>query len=190
MKKVLLLLALLAVTTVAEAQGTIQIANTAGTRFRFHLPGTVTDFFIPPLYFGVFVGLTADTLSSQPIFLLATNSTATAGIISSLNRHAYPIPGIEPGTLVFIQVRGWEDRFGTDWRRGQAEGWFGQTDIKPFVLGPEGGPGTIIWGATDPTKFQAIVLQIPEPSMFALLALSLVSLRLAITTASRGRLTS
>jgi hypothetical protein len=85
---------------------------------------------------------------------------------------------MEPGTTVFIQIRGWEARFGDDWQRGQSEGWFGQTGIKPFALGPASGPGTVIWSATDLTKFQAILFTIPEPSIIPLMGFGLGSLLL------------
>lgn len=174
MKKLLLILTLVAVEAFADAQGTIQFANNAGTRFSFD-PRQLCDF--PPcqqrpLYFGVFVGLTAESISSQPLGPLGTN-TMTAGLITSASSQAHPIPDFDPGSNVFIQIRGWEVRFGDDWRRGQAESWFGQTGIKPFVLGPAGGPGTVIWSSTDPTKFQAILFTIPEPSKIPLISLGL-----------------
>lgn len=177
MTKVLPILTLLAVTTVAGAQGTIQLANTAGTRFLIH-----GFFIIGPaprpdptrFFFGVFVGPTADSLSSQPVLPLATNSS-TQGIISGPRAGNYPLPGFEPGSTAFIQVRGWEIRFGTDWQRSRDEGLFGQTAIRPFVLGPANGvPGTVIWSAQDPDRFQRINL-VPEPSILGFAGLGLAS---------------
>jgi hypothetical protein len=180
MKKALLILALLAGTTIAGAQGTIQLANSAGTRFRF---GGV----IPANYgaggpvggtylFGVFFGTSADSLSVQPVLPLATNSSI-GGLINGPSAGAYPIPGHPAGATVFIQIRMWESRFAT-WEEGQRGGVYGQTPVLPFVLGPESlAPGTVILSATDPTKFQAIAtLTIPEPSVVALLGLGLGSL--------------
>jgi hypothetical protein len=162
-----------AVAACADAQGTIHLANNAGTRFR-------VNGVIPANYpgggpvggtynFGVFAGLTADTLTLQPV--LWTNNS-TGGLISGENVQAYPVSGFEPDSTAFIQVRGWESTFGTDWERARAEGLFGETDIKPFVLGPAPGPGTVVWSATDPTTLHGIDL-VPEPSTIALVGLGL-----------------
>jgi hypothetical protein len=107
---------------------------------------------------------------------LWTNAS-TGGIISGENVQAYPVSGFEPGSTAFIQVRGWESTFGTDWERARVEGLFGETDIKPFIMGPEEGPGTVVWSSTDLTKFQAIDL-VPEPSTIILGGFALGSLLL------------
>jgi hypothetical protein len=176
MKKLLLTLALAAVATYTYAQGTIQFANGASTRFRINdvLPlnasvggpvgGTYT--------FGVYVGTTADALSAQPVGPLGTN-TSTGGLMSAPNPQAYAVPG-EPGATVFVQIRGWESRF-TTWEAGQA-GLHGQTAVRAVVLGPGTGPGTVVWGA-GATQFQAINL-VPEPSTIALAVIGLGSLLL------------
>jgi hypothetical protein len=172
MKKVLLILALAAVTTFTYAQGTIQLANNAGTRFTVN--GVRPTQLAPSTFvFGVYVGTSADSLSAQPVGPLGTNAT-TIGLISGPNPQAYAVPG-EPNTTVFIQIRGWEARF-SSWEAGQ-EGLHGQTPVKSFVLGPSTGPGTVIWSGTDLTKFQAIDL-VPEPSTIALAVLGLGSLLL------------
>jgi len=166
MKRYFLTLALAVATTFANAQGTIQLANNAGTRFyigRFNpAPGA--------LYFGAFVGTSADSLSSQPIGNLGTN-TPTAGLINSPNGNAHQLPGFWPDSIVFIQIRMWESRFGSDWRAAQQGGVFGQTGVRSVLLGPASGPGTVIWSATDLTKFQGIV--IPELSTTILGGLAL-----------------
>jgi len=177
-KAFLVSLALVMGTTLADAQGTIQIANNAGTRFLIHGSRPITADIGGPqparFAFGVFVGLMSDSLSTQPVLPLATN-TQTGGLIYAQNPEAYPIPGFVPGEKVFIQVRGWEIRFGTDWQRARDEGLFGQTAIRPFVLGPANGPGTVVWSSTDLEKFQAINL-VPEPSPFVFAGLGFVSL--------------
>lgn len=184
MKKLLLTLALAAVATYADAQGTIQFANNAGTRFRINgvIPtgGSITA---GQFSFGVFVGPTADSLSCDPVLPLGAN-TATAGLISAPNPQAYQIPGYAPGSTVFMQIRGWESRFGS-WQAGQV-GLHNQTAIRSVVLGPASGPGTVIWSSTDFTKFQFIdqvgpgqIIPdpldpcVPEPSTFALVGLGL-----------------
>lgn len=179
MKKLLLTLALAAVTTFTYAQGTIQLGNSLGTRFRVNgaLPanaaagGPVGGSFS----FGVYFGTTAGNLSTQPAGPLGTN-TSIGGIIGGPSAGAYPIPGHPADATVFVQIRAWESRFGT-WEAGQA-GLHGQTRVLPVILGPESlSPGTVIWSATDLTKFQAIDL-VPEPSAIALAVLGLGSLLL------------
>lgn len=179
----LLFLALAAVAPFADAQGTIQLANGAGTRFRiggvipanYGAGGPVGGTYV----FGVFVGTAADTLASQPILPLATNSSI-GGLINGPSAGAYPIPGHPAGATVFIQIRMWESRFAT-WEDGRQGGLAGETAVLPFVLGPESlAPGTVIWSATDPTKFQAIAILIPEPSVVGLLGLGLGSWLLSL----------
>jgi hypothetical protein len=175
MKKLVLTLALAAVASFANAQGTIQIANNAQTRFR--VCGA-----IPPngnggsYSFGLSVGLTPDAISSQLVGLLCTNST-TGGIISGPSPQAYQIPGYAPDSMVFLQIRGWESRFGVDWERSRREGLYGESEVRSVRLGPAGGPGTVVWSSTDLTKFQPIDL-CPEPSTIALTGLGLGALLL------------
>jgi hypothetical protein len=172
MKKLLLTLALAAVATYTYAQGTIQFANNAGTRFT--VMGVRPTVLAPSSFvFGVYTGSSADALSAQPVGPLGTNAT-TIGLISGPNPQAYAVPG-EPNTTVFVQIRGWESRFGS-WQEGQA-GLHGQTAVRAVVLGPSTGPGTVVWSSTDLTKFQAIDL-VPEPSTIALAVLGLGSLLL------------
>lgn len=179
MKKLLLTLALAAAATFADAQGTIVFANNAGTRFSINgvrpasasvggpAAGTYT--------FAVFAGLTADSLSNEPVGDLGWNS-ATGGLITSPNPQAHQLPGFAPDSTAFIQIRGWESRFGADWQAGFAGLWV-MTDIKPFVLGPASGAGTVIWSAIDPTKLHVINM-VPEPSTIALALFGLGSLLL------------
>jgi hypothetical protein len=172
MKKLLLTLALVAVAAFADAQGTIQFANNAGTRFRIIGGNPAPGAF----YFGVFVGPTASSLSSQPVLPLGTN-TSTPGLMSAPNPQAYQIPGYDANTTVFIQIRAWESRFGAAWGPAVFAGCVGQTDVRPVVLGPSTGPGTVVWSSTDLTKFQAIDF-CPEPSTIVLVGLGLGSLLL------------
>jgi hypothetical protein len=181
MKKLLLTLALVTAASFADAQGTIQFANNAATRFTVN--GVRPTVLAPSTFlFGVFVGPTADSLSCDPVLPLGTN-TSTIGLISAPNPQAYPIPGYAPGSTVFMQIRGWESRFST-WEEGQ-QGLHNQTAIRSVVLGPASGPGTVVWGESDLTKFQSMncvfpgpVLPdpcVPEPSTIALVALGLGS---------------
>jgi len=184
MKKILLTLALIVVTTVTYAQGTIQMANTSGTRFLVNgvrplsvsAGGPAAGTYV----FGVFAGTSADALSQVPLGELGRN-TVTGGLISSSNPQAHAVPGFGPfsqsQTKVFIQIRGWEASFADDWRAAQASGLFGESAVRSFELGAPSGPGAVIWGSDTLTQFQAINL-VPEPSSIALAVLGLGSLLL------------
>jgi hypothetical protein len=177
MKKLLLTLALAAVATYTYAQGTIQFANNAGTRFMINgIRAGLAGAEVSPgqFTFAVYAGATADSLSAQPLGGLGTN-TPTAGLISSApSPQAHAIPGFGANTTAFVQIRAWESRF-PSWEAGQA-GLHGQTATRSILLGPASGPGTVVWGA-GANQFQAINL-VPEPSMIALAVLGLGSLLL------------
>ena len=167
MKKLLLTLALSAASTFADAQGTIQFPR---LRIDYCLGAQA-----PPagaLSFGIFVGSTADSLSGQPALPLGTNTTS--GFIGVPNAAAYPLPGHEPNSTVFLQVRGWETRFGLDWQAGRNGGLYGETPVLQVLLGPATGPGTVI---APPLGLGEIVM-CPEPSAIALAGLGLVGLLL------------
>lgn len=166
MKKLIAIFALTAAATFANAQGTIQFPR---LKIEYCLtPATGTP--APgELSFGLFVGTTANNLSSQPLLPLGTNTAA--GFVAAPSQAVYPIPGFEPSSTIFIQVRGWETRFGTDWQQGSREGMFGQTGIISAILGPSTGPGTVIAGPN-----AEIVMCVPEPSSMGLAALVLGAL--------------
>jgi len=181
MKRLLLTIALTVVATFANAQGTIQFGpNNPVTRYLVNgvLPlsaatgGPAGGTYV----FGAFWGTTANDLSLAT-GVLATNTSA-GGVINVLSGNAYQLEGAQPLTTVFLQIRGWESRFGRDFAAGQT-GLHGQTSVLPVLLGPSSGPGTTIWAAavTDLTKFQAINL-VPEPSTIALGVIGLGSLLL------------
>jgi hypothetical protein len=158
MKRLLLPLALAATATFADAQGTIQFPR---LRIEYCLAGGMGAPDPGALSFGLFAGPSAGSLSSQPVLPLGTNTAA--GFIGAPGQFAYQLPGFEPGSTVFVQVRGWETRFGLDWERSRREGMFGQTEIISVLLGPASGPGTVVAGPN-----AEIVMCIPEPSTIAL----------------------
>jgi len=183
MKKTLLTLALAAIATFAQAQGTIQLLNNSTTRFTVNgvrPPNASAGGPVGGTYFfGVFAGTSADNLSQVPVGNLGTNSS-TGGLISGPSQNAFQLPGFEANTVAFIQIRGWEASKGADYAAAIAAGSLtGGTRVLPFTLGPASGPGTVIWAVdvADQTKFQAINL-VPEPSTIALAVLGLGSLLL------------
>jgi hypothetical protein len=168
MKKLPLILLLVeAATTFANAQGTIQFPR---LRIDYCLGAQA-----PPagaLSFGMFIGLTADSLSAQPVLPLGTNTTS--GFIGAPNATTYPLPGYQPNSTVFLQIRGWETRFGLDWQAGRNGGLYGETPILQVLLGPATGPGTVI----GPPLGLGEIVMCPEPSAIALAGLGLVGLLL------------
>jgi hypothetical protein len=182
MKRLLLTIALVAAATFANAQGTIQFGpNNPITRYKvngvFPAGSTAGGPAAGTYVFGAFWGTTENNLAlaAGP---LATN-TAVGGVLNVASGNAYQLANSEAGTTVFVQIRGWEARFGRDFAAGAAGGLSGSSRILPVLLGPSSGPGTVIWAAnaTDLTKFQSIDL-VPEPSTIALAVLGLGSLLL------------
>jgi len=130
------------------------------------------------LNYGLFYGTSAGALSQTPATPLGVNSTTGLGLISVANGSAYQLAGTEPGQSVFIQIRAWSASFGSDWQRASTEGtYWGQTDVKAFILGASSGPGVVLWSNSDTTKFRPMLINIvPEPSTIALGVLGLGSL--------------
>jgi len=181
MKRLLLTIALTVVATFANAQGTIQFGpNNPLTRFKVNNVVPLSAASGGPAgstyVFGAFWGTTINDLSLAS-GVLATNTSA-GGVINVVNGNAYQLEGTQPLTTVFLQIRGWESRFGRDFAAAQG-GLHGESAVLPILLGPSSGPGTVIWAAavTDLTKFQSINL-VPEPSTIALGVIGLGSLLL------------
>lgn len=149
MKKLLLTLALAAMATFANAQGTIQFANNAGTRFNVNGVRPVNTSSGGPAantyLFAAFVGQSADALSSQPVGDIGGN-TITGGLITSPNPQAHQLPGFAADSTVFIQIRAWDSSggIGNDWAAAKQRGTYGETAIRQVTLGPSSGPGTVI----------------------------------------------
>jgi hypothetical protein len=167
MQKTILTLFLFAAVAQAHSQGTIAFGNSALTRVTAIYVGVVPTTLA--LNFGVFWGTNPESVSDTPVLPLGHSSTTTAGIIVAPS--VYAIPGTEPLQTVFLQIRGWDASFGTDWRAARDSGsWFGQTDVRQVTLGPTAGPGALIWqGATgtDLNRFYPMYLPVPEPSAMA-----------------------
>jgi hypothetical protein len=185
MKKTLLTLALVALTTVASyAQGTIAFGNGTLTRVTVrNLDGssrgnaTAQDNLIIGVFFGA-EGASRDALQQAP-------GTATIGTTAGVMINApsvFQLPGTEPGQVVSLQIRAWNE----------AGTLAGETGIiSTFQLGPTGerlglgptaGPGYVIWqtaASTNPQRFTPLVVNVvPEPSTIALAVLGLGSLLL------------
>ena len=180
MKKLLLTLVLAALAHLgAQAQvpgqyGTIQFVNLPTTQFTIDgVRPLNTSLGGPPVgtfSLGVFAGLTADTISSQPVGPLGWNS-GFGGLFTAPDGNVYPLNGFTEFSTVFLQFRAWDSVFGTDWEAARAGGYYGETGVRAVVLANYQGPGTVVWSAIDTTKFQAINL-VPEPSTVVLVAMA------------------
>jgi hypothetical protein len=182
MKKTLLTLAFATLAAVASyAQGTITFANTTLSRAQLQTaPGASTYANVPlsaPIVYGVFWGTSADSLQLNG-GALGTASATSAGIIAAGS--PYQIDGGAVGATVFMKIAGWTASFGRDFATAKTAGeFYGETGVRSVVLAATAGPGTVIWSASDLTKFQPLKLDIvPEPSVIALGALGLGALLL------------
>jgi len=188
MKKTLLTLAFATLAAVASyAQGTITFANTTLSRAQAQTAlGASTYANVAlgaPIVYGVFWGATADELQLNG-GALGTASATSAGIIGAGS--PYQIDGAAPGTRVFMKIAGWTSTFQRDFATAKITpgtllpNYYGETGVREVVLAATAGPGTVIWSASDLTKFQPLKLDIvvPEPSVIALGALGLGALLL------------
>jgi hypothetical protein len=195
MKKLILTLAIAAVTTLSYAQGTLQFNNAIGSRFNLTDAAGQTGL-LPtnaPVNFGLFYGHTSGNLTlvsvlgapspTSPGFMVAPNGTAfqlatAGGEVTAANEQ------------VFVRVRAWSASFGTDWQAartaylaGTPGVMYGEagasansivgTEILSELLGAAGGPGSFLWQGTtgtDPNRFtpMTVITAVPEPSTIAL----------------------
>lgn len=185
MKKLFLTLAFAAATAVASyAQGTVQFQNTALTRMLWKLETESAAGVALPVTKAVNYGLFVNG-SQTPLAQLGASSTTSAGLIVAPLGTAFPIPGVAAGATAQIQVRAWSASFGSDWRAAQAAfnnkvagTLFGESTVASFTLGPDSGPGVVLWSNSDTTKLRPITIleAVPEPSTIALGVLGLGSL--------------
>ena len=171
MKKFLLTVGLIAMTTLSHGAGAIFLAS--GPLYRYSIPG-ISDLTTIPLSFGVFWGTTVENLSTSPVLPLGFSSTERSGFLEHPqinNANTYPIPGSEPLQTVFMQIRGWDASFGIDWNGARNSGaLFAETDVRQVTLLHDIGPAQVIWQSpdrTNPNRFYPLVF-IPEPSTIAL----------------------
>jgi len=180
-KKLLVTLSLVAMTSLCHAEGTIQFANSVLTKVRMEtLAGE--SFVAPtdiPIHYGVFFGADAESLSTSPDSPLGITHPTLPGIIATAN--VFHLTGTQSGQTVFLQICGWSAEFGTDWQTASISdgAWFGETGILPVRLGPDEGPAEVIWtnipqpsDPPRPDRLMSLVLHtVPEPSTLALGAL-------------------
>jgi hypothetical protein len=152
-----------------QGQGTISFSPSALVRVRActdllcsqgypYLPTTAS------IVFGVFWSTNRadlDGRSLQPVLPLGSSYGSLAGLINAPLASTYQIPGTEPGQKVWLRIRAWSARFGTNW---QSEQWLSQTDVREIVLGPTVGPGTVIWGSSQDRFSPLIVYNFLDPA--------------------------
>jgi len=189
MKKLLLTLALVAITAWAHGQGSVGFLNGPTAVHRLKNSdgslGTLSVDINSRLNYGIFIGSSADNLSLLPIGGVATGSTTAAGRMVGVPA-VFLLPNTNPGDVVFARVRAWDSAFGNDWQTASRNvgSYYGETDVRQLEpLGPASGPGTVIWqGATGASANRFFAMQIaqvvPEPSTIALAVLGVGSLLL------------
>ena len=160
MKNFLLTLMLASHGLMAHAAGTIQPRNFIGTPVQLYqgsgstVPVPVTAHIV----YGVFWGTNRDALTLA--LPLGSNSTTSAGIIVAPS--VYAITGTVAGQTVYLQIKGWPAAYGMNWMAAQNSfADFGQTPIVQATLGPETGPGAVIWqstSGTNPNRFYPLTL--------------------------------
>ncbi len=174
MKKLLLTLGVTAVTlTNALADGTISPLNSTLTRVVVDSNGdgvgdrsaTAADGLQLHIFYGPADVTNPGELIHFPQFAVISGSTGLwTGLPSTLG-----IPGTEVGQIISLEFRVCTEA-----------GLWGRTGIKQITLGPESGPGTVVWGSTaTENRFGPIRQQltptpdvcVPEPSTWALGAL-------------------
>jgi hypothetical protein len=178
MKKQLLTLALVAMTSVAAyAQGTIAFGNSTLTRVTVRgadgvVRGNATtadgvNFYA---FFGP-AGAAADALIQVQQPDPKASIGTTAGIMANAPS-VFALPGTEGGQVVSLQIRAWNADHTI----------VGQTDVRQVTLGQTAGPGAVIWQTATGIaldRFRPLIVDIvPEPSTIALAVLGLGSLLL------------
>lgn len=161
MKKLLLAFGIIGCTLAsALAQGTIAFGNSASGLLSITASDgparrlTAAD----QLTIGAYYGPAGSDYSQ----LVMAPGTATIGPTSGLMINApsvFALPGTEPGQVVSLQIRLWND-----------QGLQLETRVAQVTLGNTTGPGAIIWDATsgvNPSRFSPVFI-IPEPSTLGL----------------------
>jgi len=193
MKKLLLTLALVAVSALSYGQGTIQFQNGNFTRATLVTSAGTNNLAIgAAVVFGLFAGADAASMSELPVGELGTPSTTVAGLFVAINGISYAVPNFPAASRPFLQVRAWSSQF-TDWRQAKAAfdagvvgTMYGETAIRQLGtlgLGPNTGPGATLWQGATQTSLNLlnpiqIRLAVPEPSTIALGVIGLGTLLL------------
>ena len=140
MRKTFVTVLLLCSAAAAFAQGTVQFSNGALSRVSMGPPGgpyvaiALTESFNFGLFHGIGESTSLTFLSTQ----MGMSSTANEGISANPTDrktalNTVEIPGATPGeTDVWIQVKGWDSSFGTDWVTAlqQVTLWVGVSSIR------------------------------------------------------------
>jgi hypothetical protein len=197
MKATLILILLLTSALATLGQGTVQFSNTSLSKLStVEILGTPAVVPTTPglIQYGLFYGIGQSTSLTLLTSQFGVNNTVTDGLIAnpvdgSSPMNVVPIPGTSGGdTDVWVQVLAWSASFGTDYVSAHqaflAEAgpvFWGQSHVVNLNgLGPTTGPGIAMWTSstgTNPHVIQAFTISfVPEPGVFALAGLAMVSL--------------
>jgi len=176
MKKTILTIALMAMTTVASfAQGSIAPLNASTSRVKIDVNrngvvdaedrnAMIGDGIVVSVFFGPAGSATADTKLGE---MTIGSATATGGVMVGMPA-VTQVLGYLPGSTISLQFR------------VTSPLWEGQTIVKQVVLGQETSAAAVVWaGTATGSRFSSLlVTQVPEPSTIALGVLGLGSLML------------
>lgn len=180
MKKLLVTFALISLTSLSYAQGTIAFGNSALTRITIYSePGgtirnaTAADGLTFSIWYGP-EGSTKDQLVTAPGL---ASIGPTAGVMINAPS-VFALPGTSPNEVVSLQIR------------AEGNNLCGETAIRQVTLGQTAGPGAVIWqtgSGTNPSRFTPLVLYpCPEPSTLALGALACLALLFRVRKSSKA----
>lgn len=179
MKKTLLTIALVAITTVVSfAQGTFNPVNGPTSRLRIDVNGngafdTGVDrnaLASDGIKIGVFIGAAGQEATTQ----VGTMTVGTTeGLMVGLPTLFAPSAnGLDTAAGAQISLR-----FAVD--ESVRGAWRGDSGSKTITLAPASGPGTVVWGSSaTASRFGPLLVTVPEPSTIALGVLGLGSLLL------------
>jgi hypothetical protein len=170
-KKIATVLACLAVTTAAFAQGTVNFDNTVGPA-GINAPVNNSDGttrlgtgFWAQLYAGP-AGTAAGSLVAVGSPVQFQVNATTQAPLGSVNGGAVTIPGVAGGVVAAIQMRAWNGTTGATYEAAVASGLgnIGSSTVLSITLGsPPGTPADL----TGLTSFNLSPL-VPEPATYAL----------------------
>lgn len=173
MKKTLLTLTLAVCAVVSSfAQGTINPLNgpLSSTKVRIDLDGDGVGDRLANAQDGLTISVYWGPAGGEPTTLAAGGvmsiNPASDGSLTGLPS-IFQIAGTTENQRVSMQIVASNDR-----------GWTGKTAVRDVTLGLSSSAAAVIWSGSDQTKFQGLVVSVPEPSTIALGVLGLGSLLL------------
>jgi len=173
MKRIHLLLAVLALPATVVAQGQVIFANTSTTLFMTaDRSGANQQLMSGVNAFRIGLYIAPPGTSDPSLFTLtgvATNSSVVPGRFSH-PESPYTIAG-NNGTPIAFQIRAWVAASGATYESARYRGWSAIGSVTPAV---GGAPAPNLFGSGPGQLATGIVIFVPEPSTWALVALGIL----------------